>query len=44
MQIYSPNQWTEAADPCGLVRGKLEEAEEEGDRIRRPAISANLDP
>jgi hypothetical protein len=44
MQIFTPNQWTEAGDPCGCVREKLEEAEEESDPIGRPAVSTNLDP
>jgi hypothetical protein len=30
MQIFAPNQWTEAADLCGWRREKLEEAEEKG--------------
>jgi hypothetical protein len=33
MQIFAPNQWTEAANPCGLIREKLEEAEEEGNPV-----------
>jgi len=44
MQICAPNQWTEAADPSGLIRGKLEEAEEEGNPVEGPAVSINLDP
>ena len=44
MQIFAPNQRTEAADPCGLIREKLEEAEEEGDPVGGPAVSINLDP
>jgi hypothetical protein len=43
MQIFMPNQWTEAADPCGWIREKIEEAEEEGDPVGRPAVSTNLD-
>jgi hypothetical protein len=31
MQIFTPNQWTEAADHCGWIRENLGEAEEEGD-------------
>jgi hypothetical protein len=34
MRIFTLKQWAEAA----------EEAEEEGDPIRRPAVSTNLDP
>ena len=43
MQIFTPNQWTEAADPYGCIREELEEAEEEGKPIR-PAVSTNLAP
>jgi hypothetical protein len=44
MQIFTPNQWTEAADPCGLIREKLEKAEEEGNPLGGPAILTNLNP
>jgi hypothetical protein len=43
MQIFIPNQWTEAADPCGCIGENLEEAEE-GNPIRRPTVLTNLDP
>jgi hypothetical protein len=33
MQIFTPNQWTEAADPSSLIREKLKEAEVEGDPV-----------
>jgi hypothetical protein len=33
MQIFVPNQWTEAADPCCLIREKLKEAEEMGNPV-----------
>jgi hypothetical protein len=36
MQILTPNQWTEAADPCGWIREKLEKAEEDPDPMGRP--------
>jgi hypothetical protein len=42
MQIFTPNQWTEAADPCGWIREKLEEAEEKNDPVGGPAVSINL--
>lgn len=29
VQMFSPKQWTEAAEPCGWIRGKLEETEED---------------
>jgi len=44
MQICAPNQWTDPADPCGWIREKLEEAEEEGNPVGGPAVSINLDP
>jgi hypothetical protein len=44
MHIFAPNQWTEAADSCGWIRGKLEEAEGEGNPAGGPAVSVNLDP
>jgi hypothetical protein len=44
MQIFAPNPWTETADPFGWIRGKLEEAEEEGNPAGGPAVSINLDP
>jgi hypothetical protein len=43
MQIFAPNQWTEAADPL-LNYGRLKEAEEKGDPVEGPAVSINLDP
>ena len=43
MQIFTSNQWTEAGDPCGWIREKLEVAKEEDDPIGRPAVSTNLD-
>jgi hypothetical protein len=33
MQVFAPNQRTEAADLCGRIRERLEEAEEEGDPL-----------
>jgi hypothetical protein len=42
MQIFPPNQWTEADDLCGWIREKMEEAE--GDPVGGPAIPINLDP
>jgi hypothetical protein len=44
MQILTPNQWTEARDPCGRIREKLKEAEDEGNPIGRAAVSTNLEP
>jgi hypothetical protein len=43
-QVFAPNQWTEAADSCGWIRGKMEEGKEEGDTVGGPAVSINLDP
>jgi hypothetical protein len=42
-QIFTPKQWAKAADPCSWIREKLEEAEEEGDPVKGPAISTNKD-
>ena len=44
MQIFTLNQWTEAANPCGWIREMLEEAEEKGNPLGRLADSTNLDP
>ena len=44
VQIFTPNQWTEAGDACGWIREKLEEGEEEGDPVLEPAVSFKLDP
>jgi hypothetical protein len=44
MQIFTPNQWAEAADPCGWIGKKLKEAEEEGNPIGELAVSTKLDP
>ena len=43
MQMFPSNQWTEAADPCGWSREKLEEAVEGGDPLGGPAVSIKLD-
>ena len=43
MQLFASNQWTEAAEPCSWIRGKLEEAEEEGKPVRGLAVSTHLD-
>jgi hypothetical protein len=44
MLIFVPNLWTETADPCGWIRDKMEEVEEEGDPVGGPAVSINLNP
>jgi hypothetical protein len=44
MQIFAPNQWTEAADPCGRIREKLEEAEDEGDPVGEPESQLTCNP
>jgi hypothetical protein len=43
MQIFTPNQWKAAADPCGWIREKQEEAEEERDPVEGSAVSTSLD-
>jgi hypothetical protein len=42
--ILTSTQWSEAGDPCGCLREKLEEAQEEGNPIRRPTDSTSLEP
>ena len=44
MQIFAPNQWTEAANLCGQIKKNLEEAEKEGDPVGGPTVSIILDP
>ena len=39
-----PKLWTEVSEPCGLIRERLEETEEEVGPIGRPAVSTNLYP
>jgi hypothetical protein len=43
MQIFAPNQWTEAADPY-CIRERLEDAEEEGNPVGGPTFSFNPTP
>jgi hypothetical protein len=43
MEIFTPNQWTEAAAPV-IELGKAEEAEEKGNPVGGPGVSINLDP
>jgi hypothetical protein len=38
MQIFASNQWAEAAETCGWIREKLEEAEEKGDPVGGPSL------
>jgi hypothetical protein len=44
MQIFTPNQWAEAYDPCGCIRENPGKDDYEGNPIRRPAMLTNLDP
>jgi len=44
MPIFIPKQFIEAGDKFGWFSEKLEEAEEEGDPIARPAESTKQDP
>ena len=37
------NQWSEVGNPYGWIRKRLEEIEEDGDTIGRPAVTTNLD-
>jgi hypothetical protein len=43
MQVLTPHQWTEAKNLWDCTREKLEEAEEEVEPTRKPAVSINLD-
>jgi hypothetical protein len=43
MQIFVPNQSTEAANPHGPIRKIVEEVVEEGDLVGGPAVSIKLD-
>jgi hypothetical protein len=43
-EIFAPKQCTEAVDPYSWIRERVKEAEEEGDPIRGPRVSINLDP
>jgi len=43
MKIFIPNQQTEALEPSGWIREKLEETEEKGDSVGGPAVSTNMD-
>jgi hypothetical protein len=42
MQILILNQWSEVWDICCWIRERLEEAEEKGNPIGRPAVLTNL--
>jgi hypothetical protein len=44
MQILTPNHSTEVGGLYGWIMERLEEAEEKGDPIERPAVSTNWDP
>jgi hypothetical protein len=38
------NYWTEVGDPYAWIRGRIEEADEEGNPIGKPTVSTNPDP
>jgi hypothetical protein len=42
MQIFAPNQWTEAADPCCWIREGWQKLRSY--HVGAPAVSINLDP
>ena len=44
MQVFAPNQCTEATDLSGSIRERQEEAEEEDNPVGELAVSINLDP
>jgi len=43
MQIFKPNQSTEARESCDWIREKIEEAKEKFNPVGGPAVSTNLD-
>jgi len=43
MQILTADHWTEVGDPCGRVRGRIEEDEGDSNPIGKPTVSTNLD-
>jgi hypothetical protein len=43
MQILTGNHWTEAGDPYGRVRRRMEGAEGDGNPIERTTVSTNPD-
>ena len=42
MQIFTPSQWTAAADSCGWIGEKLKEAEEEEDELSQLAWTPEI--
>ena len=42
-KIPIPNHWTEVGNQYGWIRGRIKEAEGEGDPIWRTSVSINLD-
>jgi hypothetical protein len=44
MQILKSKHWTKVGDPCGRVRGRIEETEGDDNATGRPTVSTNLDP
>ena len=43
-RYLNPTTGLKSGIPCGWIKERLEEVEEEGDPIGRPAVSTNLDP
>jgi hypothetical protein len=44
MQILKVNHWTEVREPYGRVRRRIEDAEGDGNPIRKPTVSTNINP
>jgi hypothetical protein len=42
--MLTANYWTEFWASCERGRGRIEEAEEDGNRIGRSTVSTNLEP
>ena len=43
MKIFSPNQWTEAAESCCWINKRVKEAEDKGNSVGGPTVLTNLD-
>jgi hypothetical protein len=41
MQILTVIHWTEIENPCGRVRGRIEEPKGDGNSTERPTVSTN---
>jgi hypothetical protein len=44
MKIFRANHWTEVVNPCRGVGRRIEGTEWDGNPIKRPIVSTNMDP